>query len=61
MPGWTARLDRDTASGGVRSVTWTAAQGGGVPRTIRFVPNIGAAADTDTVSFPATQTYSDDR
>ena len=60
MPGWTAKLDRDTAAGTTRSVTWTAA------------PNIGIAPDqfalfrvavtlpnTDTVTFPATQTYSD--
>ena len=60
MPGWTAKLDRDTAAGTTRSVSWTAA------------PNIGIAPDqfalfrvavtlpnTDTVTFPATQTYSD--
>jgi uncharacterized protein YcnI len=60
MPGWTAKLDRDTTAGTVRSVTWTAA------------PNVGIAPDqfalfrvsvtlpnTDTVSLPATQTYSD--
>src|ERR1700729_2270882 len=29
MPGWTAKLDRDAASGSVRSVTWTAAPNGG--------------------------------
>ena len=60
MPGWTAKLDRDTKQGTVRSVTWTAA------------PTVGIAPDqfalfrvdvtlptTDTVTFPATQTYSD--
>jgi uncharacterized protein YcnI len=60
MPGWSAKLDRDTAAGTARSVTWTAA------------PNIGIAPDqfalfrvavtlpnTDTVSFPVTQTYND--
>jgi uncharacterized protein YcnI len=60
MPGWTAKLDRDTAAN-TRSVTWTAA------------PNVGIAPDQfalfrvavtlpnnmDTVTFPATQTYSD--
>src|ERR1700754_4600103 len=30
MPGWTSRLDRDAASGTVRSVTWTAAPNGGI-------------------------------
>jgi uncharacterized protein YcnI len=60
MPGWTARLDRDTASGITRSVTWTAAPGGGIPpdqfalfRVDVQLPN------TDTAGFPATQTYSD--
>jgi len=60
MPGWTAKLDRDTKQGTVRSVTWTAA------------PTVGIAPDqfalfrvalllpkTDSASFPATQTYSD--
>jgi uncharacterized protein YcnI len=60
MPGWTAKLDRDTAAGTTRSVSWTAG------------PNVGIAPDqftlfrvavtlpnTDTVTFPATQTYSD--
>jgi uncharacterized protein YcnI len=60
IQGWTAKLDRDTASGSVRSVTWTAAPNGGIPvdqfalfRMVVQLPN------TDTVSFPATQTYSD--
>ena len=60
MPGWTSRLDRDTAAGIVRSVTWTAAPGVGVPsdqfalfRVAVTLPN------TDMVSFPATQTYND--
>lgn len=60
MPGWTAKLDRDAAAGTVRSVTWTAAPGGGIPadqfalfRLAVQLPN------ADTVSFPASQTYSD--
>jgi uncharacterized protein YcnI len=60
MPGWTSRLDRDTTAGIVRSVTWTAAPGVGVPpdqfalfRVAVTLPN------TDMVSFPATQTYND--
>ena len=60
MPGWTSRLDRGTAAGIVRSVTWTAAPGVGVPpdqfalfRVAVTLPN------TDMVSFPATQTYND--
>jgi uncharacterized protein YcnI len=61
MPGFTAKLDRDTAAGTTRSVTWTAAPGVGVPpdqfalfRVAVTLPN-----NTDTVTFPATQTYSD--
>jgi uncharacterized protein YcnI len=60
VPGWTARLDRDPASGTVHTVTWTAAPNGGIGvdqfalfRLSVQLPN------TDTVSFPATQTYSD--
>jgi uncharacterized protein YcnI len=60
MPGWTARLDRDAASGTVRSVTWTAAPNGGigVDQFALFRMSV-QLPDTDTVSFPATQTYSD--
>ena len=61
MPGWTARLDRDAAAGTVRSVTWTAA-----PRhrhlrgPVRPVQRLGETCrNQPTVSFPATQTYSD--
>ncbi|MGA7052085.1 MAG: YcnI family protein [Mycobacterium sp.] len=60
MPGWTAKLDRDTASGSVRSVTWTAAPNGGIPVDQFALFRISVQLpDTDTVSFPATQTYSD--
>jgi uncharacterized protein YcnI len=60
MPGWTARLDRDAASGTVRSVTWTATPNGGigVDQFVLFRISL-QLPDTDTVSFPATQTYSD--
>src|ERR1700756_5411037 len=59
MPGWTAKIDRDAASGTVRSVTWTAANGGiGVDQFALFRVSV-QLPDTDTVSFPATQTYSD--
>jgi uncharacterized protein YcnI len=60
MPGWTVRLDRDVAAGTVRSVTWTAAPGGGIPvdqfalfRLSVKLPQGG------TLNLPATQTYSD--
>lgn len=60
MPGWTAKLDRDTASGSVRSVTWTAAPNGGIPVDQFALFRISVQLpDTDMVSFPATQTYSD--
>ncbi len=60
MPGWTAKLDRDTASGSVRSVTWTAAPNGGIPADQFALFRISVQLpDTDTVSFPAMQTYSD--
>ncbi len=60
MPGWTARLDRDAASGTVRSVTWTAATNGGIGVDQFGLFRISVQLpDTDTVRFPATQTYSD--
>lgn len=60
MPGWTAKLDREAASGVVRSVTWTAAPGGGVGVDQFALFRISVKLpDTETVSFPATQTYSD--
>lgn len=60
MPGWTARLDRDTAAGTVRSATWTAAPGTGVSSDQFALFRISVKLpDTETVSFPATQTYSD--
>jgi uncharacterized protein YcnI len=60
MPGWTARLDRDTASGTVGSVTWTAAPNGGigVDQFVLFRISV-QLPDADSVSFPATQTYAD--
>ena len=60
MPGWTARLDRDAAAGVVRSATWTAAPGGGVaPDQFALFRVDVKLPDTDSVSFPTTQTYSD--
>jgi uncharacterized protein YcnI len=58
--GWTAKLDRDSGSGAVRSVTWTAAPNGGIPVDQFAVFRISVKLpDADTVSFPATQTYAD--
>jgi uncharacterized protein YcnI len=60
MPGWTVKLDRDAAAGTVRSVTWTAAPNGGIPADQFALFRISVQLpDADTVSFPATQTYSD--
>lgn len=60
MPGWTARLDRDTAAGTVRSVTWTAAPGVGIsPEQFALFRVSVKLPDAATASFPATQTYSD--
>jgi uncharacterized protein YcnI len=60
MPGWTARLDREPATGTVRAVTWTAVPGVGIAagqfglfRVAVTLPN------TPKLSFPVTQTYSD--
>ncbi len=59
-PGWTTKLDRNSASGKVRSVTWTAAAGGGIPVDQFGLFRISVKLpDADTVSFPATQTYAD--
>lgn len=60
QPGWTARLDRDTAAGTVRSVTWTAAPGVGISTDQFALFRISVKLpDTETVGFPVTQTYSD--
>lgn len=60
MPGWTARLDRDAASGVVRSVTWTAAPNAGIGADQFALFRLSVKLpDADTVSFPATQTYAD--
>ena len=60
LPGWTARLDRDAAAGTVHSVTWTAAPGAGIPPDQFALFRISVKLpDSKTVSFPATQTYSD--
>ncbi|MHA3018763.1 YcnI family copper-binding membrane protein [Mycobacterium sp. BMJ-28] len=60
MPGWTARLDRDAATGTVRSVTWTAAAANGIgPDQFGLFRVSVTLPKADNVSFPATQTYSD--
>jgi uncharacterized protein YcnI len=60
QPGWTAKLDRDSASGTVHSVTWTADSKGGIPVDQFGLFRISVKLpDADIVSFPATQTYAD--
>jgi uncharacterized protein YcnI len=60
MPGWVAKLDRDRAAGTVHSVTWTAAPASGIPADQFGLFRISLTLpDTDTVSFPAAQTYAD--
>jgi uncharacterized protein YcnI len=60
MPGWTARLDRDSAAGTVRSVTWTAAPSVGISPDQFALFNVSVTLpDQPTVTLPATQTYSD--
>ncbi len=60
MPGWTAKLDRDAASGTVHSVTWTAIPNGGIAVDQFALFRISMQLpDSDTARFPATQTYSD--
>jgi uncharacterized protein YcnI len=60
QPGWTVKVDRDSASGAVRSVTWTAAPDGGIGVDQFGLFRISVKLpDAATVSFPATQTYAD--
>ena len=60
MPGWTARLDRDAAAGTVSAVTWTAAPGTGISSDQFALFRVSVKLpEGETVSFPATQTYSD--
>lgn len=60
MPGWTTRLDRDTASGTVRSITWTAAPTVGISSDQFGLFRASVKLpDQESVTLPATQTYSD--
>jgi uncharacterized protein YcnI len=60
VPGWSVTLDRDVAAGTLRSVTWNAAPRGGVaPGQFALFRLSLKLPQTDNVSFPATQTYSD--
>jgi uncharacterized protein YcnI len=60
MPGWTARLNRDAAAGTVQSVTWTAAPSVGISPDQFALFNVSVTLpDEQSVTLPATQTYSD--
>jgi len=61
VPGWTAKIERDDADR-VVAVTWTANPGdpGIRPGEFqRFVLSLGPLPETDSIGFPAEQTYSD--
>jgi uncharacterized protein YcnI len=60
IPGWTSRLDRNVAAGTVKSITWTAAPGAGIPPDEFALFRVTATLPTGaSASFPTTQTYSD--
>jgi uncharacterized protein YcnI len=60
MPGWTSRLNRDAAAGTVSSVTWTAAPSVGISSDQFALFRVSVTLPNQpSVSFPATQTYSD--
>jgi uncharacterized protein YcnI len=60
MPGWTSRLDWNAAAGTVSSVTWSAAPSVGISSDQFALFRISVALpDQPSVTFPATQTYSD--
>ncbi|MGY4708120.1 YcnI family copper-binding membrane protein [Mycolicibacterium sp. CBM1] len=59
MSGWTAKLDRD-GSGAYRSVTFTATPNAGIPvAQFELFPISVQLPDTDSATFPVTQTYAD--
>ncbi|WP_328389758.1 YcnI family copper-binding membrane protein [Nocardia sp. NBC_00416] len=61
VPGWTAKIDRDDKDQ-VTAVTWTANPGSPGIRPgefQRFAVSLGPFPESDSVSFPAEQTYSD--
>ncbi|GAA4484722.1 YcnI family protein [Rhodococcus olei] len=61
MPGWTAQVTKDPASGVATAVTWTADPGVSVGpgQFEQFLLSAGPLPEQDSVSFPAAQTYSD--
>ncbi|MFD4438125.1 DUF1775 domain-containing protein, partial [Bacillus safensis] len=55
MPGWTARVTKDPASGAATAVTWTADPGVSVGpgQFQQFLLSAGPLPQLDTVTFPA--------
>ena len=60
IPGWTSTVEKDSSDLAV-SVTWTANPGSevGPGQFQQFLLSAGPLPAEDTVSFPATQTYTD--
>ncbi|MFI8569107.1 YcnI family protein [Rhodococcus sp. NPDC078407] len=60
IPGWTSTVEKDSADLAV-TVTWTANPGAevGPGQFQQFLLSAGPLPEEDTVSFPATQTYTD--
>ncbi|MCJ0979110.1 YcnI family protein [Rhodococcus sp. ARC_M12] len=60
VPGWTSTVEKDSADLAV-SVTWTANPGSevGPGQFQQFLLSAGPLPEEETVSFPATQTYTD--
>jgi uncharacterized protein YcnI len=60
MAGWTSVLQRDPAGGAIRSVTWTAGPGAGIPADQFEVFQLQVKLpESATISLPAVQTYAD--
>ncbi len=60
MPGWTASMERDKAAGTVSSITWTANPQVGISSDQFALFRVSVKLpEGDSVTFPATQTYSD--
>ncbi|MGQ4618300.1 DUF1775 domain-containing protein [Nocardia sp. R7R-8] len=61
VPGWSAKVERNDKKE-ITAITWTADPGApGIPpgQFQRFAVSVGPLPTTDSVSFPAQQTYSD--
>jgi uncharacterized protein YcnI len=62
LPGWTAEVKKDPATESATEVTWKVADGNPGIRPgefLQFRVSGGPLPEQETVSFPATQTYSD--